>query len=185
MGIPPKFKGTFAPEFERTFSQISSGEFSGHFRTAAGFNCALRRQGAAAMHRSPATQRAHAARTEWLWAAEVMSRVIGFRSHHMMRDWDRHWRYASRLWCIVHGARPNLPFRRPLCAHLLCLAKCGFVLAPMNRDAREPAIRRDVVPQGFRGSSEVDLSTASTANATIALRVMPIEEAAGSGMRGN
>lgn len=128
-------------------------------------------------------RKTYAACAQWLRAGGVMSHVIDFRSHRMTRNWDGHRQYPSWLWRVVHGARPYLLNRQPLSSHLLHLARCGFVVAAIERDAREPTVKREALPQEFRDDNEVDRSTASAA--IISVRARPAGDPADIGLQGN
>lgn len=92
-------------------------------------------------------------------------------------------RYCYTVWIrhpvhSVRGARPYLLNRRPLSAHLGYPASCGFVAAAIKRETREPTVKREALPQEFRGNTETDRSTASAA-------IVAIRAAAGGGVTDN
>lgn len=99
--------------------------------------------------------------SRWLKPGGVVSFLIDFTSHGMMKEWNGHWRYPDYAWRIIRGRRAYLINRAPHSAHLRLLRDNSFDVACDRVTAMSSGIGRGDLAPRFRDMSDDDLSTAS------------------------
>ena len=96
----------------------------------------------------------------WLKYGGVMSHVIDFRSHSVLREWNGHWRYSDFAWRLIKGRRKYFLNRLPYSAHERFLKEAGFEIINSAEVLKESRIERGQLALKFIALTDRDLSIA-------------------------
>jgi SAM-dependent methyltransferase len=101
---------------------------------------------------------AYSAMRAWLAPGGWLSHQIDFRSHGTAQDWNGHWTYGDRTWCLLRGRRAFLINREPHSTHLRLLREAGFTVI-CDDLAHGPPVERSRLAARFASMSDADLTT--------------------------
>lgn len=104
---------------------------------------------------------AYVALGRWVRPGGVMSHTIDFGSHRITATWDGHRQYSDAMWSLVCGARPYLLNRAYPQEHIDGIARNGFRIRAVSREACEATIADRRLATRFKELSAPDRATRS------------------------